>query len=106
MREVRCCEGAFEELRAAGAPPDGVGLYWCLPGTPRDTVPPHLPCLHPLSVLQLDPALYAAARLRVYGGSIVQPAYQDADSTSTALHAAAPVGVKRFRMEKLVMRAS
>ena len=33
----------------------------------------------------------------------LQPAYQDADSTSTALQAAAPIGVTEFRTEKLVL---
>ncbi|BDA47484.1 TIP41-like protein [Coccomyxa sp. Obi] len=51
-REVRCCEGTFDALHAAGAPPDG-------------------------------------------------PAYRDADSTSTALQAAAPIGVTEFSMERL-----
>ena len=32
----------------------------------------------------------------------LQPAYQDADSTSTAMQAAAPIGVTEFRTEKLV----
>ena len=34
-----------------------------------------------------------------------QPAYQDADSTSTAMQAAAPIGVTEFRTEKLVLAA-
>lgn len=36
----------------------------------------------------------------------MQPAYQDADSTSTALQAAAPVGVTAFRTERLVLPQS
>ncbi|EIE23570.1 TIP41-domain-containing protein [Coccomyxa subellipsoidea C-169] len=56
-REVRCCEGTFNALHAAGAPPDG-------------------------------------------------PAYKDADSASTALQAAAPIGVTEFRTEKLQLSAN
>lgn len=32
---------------------------------------------------------------------VMQPAYKDADSTAIALQAAAPVGVKEFRTERL-----
>ena len=32
---------------------------------------------------------------------MMQPAYRDADSTSTALQAAAPIGVTEFRTERL-----
>jgi type 2A phosphatase activator TIP41 len=53
VKETRHVEGTFEELRAAGAPPEG-------------------------------------------------PAYTDSDSASAALMAAAPVGVVKFTVEKLV----
>lgn len=37
---------------------------------------------------------------------MVQPAYKDADSTSTALQAAAPIGVTEFYTEKLLLSGS
>jgi hypothetical protein len=35
--------------------------------------------------------------------NVPQPAYQDADSTATALQAAAPTGVTDFRTERLLI---
>lgn len=50
-REVRCCEGTFDALHAAGAPPDGVSFFLlsaCSAGTTHCTIfgvglpgPPH-----------------------------------------------------------------
>lgn len=40
------------------------------------------------------------------GKLVVQPAYKDADSASTALQAAAPIGVTEFRTEKLQLSAN
>lgn len=34
VREIRCCEGTFEELHSAGAPPDGVKLL----SIPRNSI--------------------------------------------------------------------